>query len=382
MEPFRDDLEAALRRQQELERQNAELKEQLEQALHPPAPPTPTPPTNVAPTNRWIFPALAATVALSGAISYVVAAHPTVQEAPLPSASTPPPPASAVTHVDFVQPATAPAKDPWVTVPLPVKVPLYALAAGVDLTYAAGAKGTVLRRHQGEDVWSQESTGTDVNLYGLAIQLEHVIAVGERGTIVDLPSQTAKEFRAVASGTKETLRDVVFSSRGAIAVGDHGTILVGMAGRWTAETSETTDTLRAACAGLQTIFVVGDHGTVLRRDASGWLREESGTTADLRGVSCDDHKVVAVGAGGVVLVRDDPRAGFKSQTMGGSDLSSVDAYYGTSSWIAVGRGAARQRGMGATDTAGLHGDLHAVSQSSMGTCVAGDEGLFLGAHAP
>jgi hypothetical protein len=262
-----------------------------------------------------------------------------------------------------------------------VNVPLHALAAGVDVTYAAGAKGTVLRRHGGEDVWSQVKTPTDATLYGVAIQMENVVAVGERGTIVDSPSQSATELRAVPSGTKETLRAVAFSYLGAVAVGDHGTLLVHTAGAWTAEKSGTTETLRAVCAGLQAIVVVGDHGTVVRRDGDRWVREESGTTADLHGVSCDDRKVVAVGAGGVVLLRDEAHAGFKVQKLGEADLLAVDAYYGTSSWLAVGRGSALLRGTGAADSGGLHGDLHAVEQGSMGTFVAGESGLFLDARA-
>jgi hypothetical protein len=130
---------------------------------------------------------------------------------------------------------------------------------------------------------------------------------------------------------------------------------------------------------LRAIFVVGDHGTILHRDGDQWLLDDSATTADLRGVSCDEHAVVAVGAGGVVVQRDDPRAGFKARTMGGAELLAVDAYYGSTSWIAVGRAAAVQRGMGAAEAAGLHGDLYAVRQSSMGTCVVGDDGLFVGA---
>jgi hypothetical protein len=374
VEPFRDDLEAAHRRQAELERENAALKEELDRARRPPASPS---------ANRWILPTVAATLALSALISYAVASRPRPGEIPAPSsAPTAPTPAASPTHVDFTQPGPAPDKDPWVQVPLPVNVPLYALAAGVDLTYAAGAKGTVLRRHSGEDVWSQEKTPTDASLHGIAIQMDHVVAVGERGAIVDLPSQSAREFRAVPSGTKDTLRAVAFSYLGPVAVGDHGTLLVDTTGSWTAEKSGTTEPLRAVCAGLQAIFMVGDHGTVIRRDGDRWVREESGTTADLHGVTCDDRKVVAVGAGGVVLLRDDPRTGFKVQKMGEVDLLSVDAYYGTSSWIAVGRGASLQRGMGAANGGGLHGDLYAVKQGSMGTCAAGESGLFLDARAP
>ena len=99
-------------------------------------------------------------------------------------------------------------------------------------------------------------------------------------------------------------------------------------------------------------------------------------------MACDDRKVVAVGAGGVVLTRDEPRASFKLQTQGDIDLAAVDAYYGTSSWIAVGRGAALQRATGVAKAGGLVGDLYAVKQGSMGTYVAGEAGLFLAARPP
>ena len=327
------------------------------------------------PTNRWIVPALAATLVLGLSLGYLLSRPPRSES---PSATSPAPTAS---HVDFVQPGAAPARDAWVPILLPVHVPLYALAAGVDTTYAAGAKGTMLRRHAGEDVWSQDKTPTEANLYGIAIQLDHVLAVGELGTIVELPS-SAPAFRAVPSGTKETLRAVAFSYLGPVAVGDHGTLLVDMTGAWAAEKSGTTETLRAACAGLQAIVVVGDHGTILRRDGDRWVREESGTTADLRGVSCDDRKIVAVGAGGVVVQRDEPGAAFKVHGQGEADLFAVDAYYGTSSWIAVGRGAALQRATGVAQTQGLVGDLHAVKQGSMGTFVVGEAGLFVDARTP
>jgi len=363
VEPFREDPEPEHDRQDDLERENAELKEKLGQGQRPAA-------------NRWVVPALVATLVLGLALAYVISrpARPPIQ--------VPATLAATASHVDFAQPAAAPARNPWAPIPLPVHVPLYALATGSDLVYAAGARGTVLRKHRSEDAWSQEKTPTDANLYGVAIQMDHVIAVGEHGAIVDLPSQSDKELHAVPSGTKETLRAVAFSYLGPVAVGDHGTLLVDTDGSWTAEKSGTTETLRAVCAGLMAIVVVGDHGTVVRRVADRWVREESGTTADLRGVSCDDHKVVAVGAGGVVLLRDDPRAPFKVQKQGEADLFSVDAYYATSSWIAVGRGAALQRATGVAQAQGLVGDLYAVKQGPMGTCVAGEAGLFLDVVGP
>lgn len=374
MEPFRNDLEAAHRRQEELERENAALKEELDRARRPPS----------DATSRWMLLALAITLALSGLISYLVASRsrpgvPTASSlptAPLPSTPqvTPPP------DVDFAQPGAAPAKEPWVQVPLPVHVPLHALAAGADLTYAAGAKGTVLRRHGSEDVWSQVKTPTDADLHGVAIQLEHVVAVGDRGTILDLP-QSDGAFHAVPSGTKEALRAVAFSYLGAVAVGDHGTLLVNTTGAWSAEKSGTTENLRAVCAGLQAIFIVGDHGTIVRRDGDGWAPVASGTTADLRGVSCDDRTVVAAGDGGLVLLRGDPHADFTAQRAGDADLFAIDAYYGTSSWLAVGRAASLRRAIGVADAGGLRGDLYAVKQGATGTYVAGDVGLFLLAHA-
>lgn len=362
MEPFREEPEPERERQEELERENAELKEKLDRAQRPVA-------------NGWIVPALVATIVLGLVLWYVLS------RPPRPPIQVPAALSSSATHVDFAQPGPAPAKDAWVAVPLPVHVPLYALAAGVDVTYAAGAKGTVLRKQTGEDVWSQEKMPTEANLHGVAIQMDHVLAVGEQGTIVELPS-SATAFRAVPSGTKETLRAVAFSYLGPVAVGDHGTLLVDMTGAWSAEKSGTTETLRAICAGLQAIVAVGDHGTILRRDGDRWVQEASGTTADLRGVSCDDRRLVAVGAGGVVVQRDEPGASFKVRTQGQADLFSVDAYYGTSSWIAVGRGAALQRATGVAQAQGLVGDLYAVKQGTVGTCVVGEAGLFLDARAP
>jgi hypothetical protein len=384
---FRDDLGAARQRQEDLERENAELRAELEKerkvrdaerearAKERPA---------TAPLPRWLFLVLGATVLSSGLSAFWLSRR----DEPQPLGAVTPPPVQtgdpgATASVGFTAPpptTPAPAATAaWSPVALPEKVPLHGLAAGLDVVYAVGDRGTILRRHRSEDVWTKESSATAVSLRSVAVLGERVMACGDDGTIVTLPNQSTTSFHPRPSGTKKTLRAIAMSSFGVLAVGDEGTIVRGS---WivddalTIAKSPTTKTLRGICSGLGDSWVVGDGGTLLHVTLTGIEVVESGTTENLNAVECDMSKVVAVGDHGVVTQRSDPRAKFVVSREGDADWLSITSYYGMATWVASGRGANLSSSW-ASKRGGLTGDIERILYSSMGTFAVGSDGLFI-----
>ena len=314
---------------------------------------------------RWLFPILGATVLASGLAAWIASRPPADHSTPVQS-STP---------VSFAQPGGSSAR--WTSVPLPVKAPLHAIADGVDVLYAVGDHGTVMRRHAAEDVWSTVDSKTTANLRAVSVLGDRVVATGDDGTVVALDGKSAG-FRPLASGTKVALRAVRLSAFGVVAAGDGGTIVRGAALDAEAlapEKSPTTEALRGMCAAMTETWIVGDRGTLLRLTLMGVERVDSGTTENLRAVTCDGSKVIAVGDHGVVVQRADPSAKFAVSHDGTADYLAIASYYGNTTWVAVGRGAATSATF-ADDRTGLHGDLEGVVFSTLGTWAVGTDGVF------
>lgn len=373
MSGFRDDLGAARQRQDDLERENAALKEELakERARPALAPP---------PIPRAILLALAGTVVASGLVAYCVAYRSGTDV----KATVPPPPpppaietAPAASTVSFAQPQTRPTEDAWISVPVPVKVPLHAIADGLDVLYAVGDGGTILRRHKAEDVWTAETSGTTKNLRSVSVQGGRVAAVGDGGAAVALDKPEATAFHALASGTTKNLHAVHFSSLGLIAVGDDGTMLRDLSNDdvLVPIKSPTTKHLRAICAALPDVWIAGDAGTLIHMTLTDIEAVDSGTTENLYAVACDGAKVIAVGARGVVTQRTDPRAKFAVTHDGDADYLAITSYYGSSTWLAVGRGGVTSASF-SSKRGGLRGDLEGVVYSTLGTWAVGAEGIF------
>lgn len=386
MSGFRDDLGAARQRQDDLERENAELKAELEKERterekERKARPAPPPP-QAAQLPRWIFGALAGTVAASGLVAYLaVRAASEPHEDPLPPATVatthPPPPVDSVPP-SFAQPGTPVTRDAWVAVALPTKVPLHAIAGGLDVIYAVGDGGTILRHHRAEDVWSQEASGTTATLRSVSVMGGQVMAAGDGGTIVALPNQEATAFHARASGTKKNLRAIDMTSLGLFVAGEDGTLLRG---NWInedplhAEKLKTTKHLNAICAAMADVWIAGDGGTLLHASLTGIEEVDSGTTENLHALVCDASKVIAVGDHGTITQRSDPRAKFVVSHDGTADWLAITSYYGMNTWVAVGRGAAVSESW-AAKRGGLSGDVEGIAYTTLGTYAVGTAGLF------
>ncbi len=381
---FRDDLGAARQRQEDLERENADLRAELDKERDARAKER-NERRAPAPLPRWIFAVLGATVLGSGLISYVASRR------SAPELPPPPPTAQAIGEpntlptVGFTAPpATATGSaaahpNDWASVQLPEQVPLHAIASGLDVLYAVGDRGTILRRHRAEDVWTKETSATTANLRAVSVMGGRVMACGDDGTIVALPDQATTAFHVRPSGTKKTLRAIAMTSFGLVAVGDEGTLVRG---NWIADDalapvkSPTTKTLRGVCSGLGDSWVVGDAGTLLHVTLTGIEVVDSGTTENLNAIACDSSKVLAVGDHGTVVQRSDPRAKFAVSREGDADWLSITSFFGMATWVASGRGAALSTSW-ATKRSGLHGDVEGILYSSMGTFAVGPEGLFV-----
>ncbi len=122
------------------------------------------------------------------------------------------------------------------------------------------------------------------------------------------------------SGTTQDLHAVTYlwnSTSGAVAVGDHGTVLKTTDGglTWAALDAGTTQNLYAVssdvdfsnniCADVDTpcLWAAGDAGTIVFSADGGstWCTQTTGTTADLRGLSVAAPTVTATGAGGAII---------------------------------------------------------------------------------
>ncbi|CAN5173429.1 hypothetical protein BH09MYX1_BH09MYX1_32980 [soil metagenome] len=381
MSGFRDDLGAALKRQEDLEQENSDLKAELERTREAARDRTPTLKAAAPPRlPSWVFGLLGATVLASGAAAYLgMRASDGGRPAPAPHEGAPDPLGS----VSFVQPTpptqpNAQASADWTSVPLPSKAALHAIDGGVDLLYAVGDGGTILRKHKAEDVWRLEDSRTTATLRAVTMQLGRVIAAGDGGVIVALASQEETSFHAIPNASKKTRRAIRVSSFGVLAVGDDGTILhapsFGL--ELTAEKSPTTKTLRGICSSLTDTWIVGDGGTLLHATLTGIEVVDSSTTENLNAVVCDATKVIAVGDRGTVIQRSDPRAKFTVTHEGGEAYAAVASYYGVTTWLAGGKDALLSESW-ENKRRGLHGDIDGLAFTTMGTYAVGSDGLFL-----
>jgi photosystem II stability/assembly factor-like uncharacterized protein len=182
---------------------------------------------------------------------------------------------------------------------------LFAAAQGSDgATYAVGNGGAVLR---------QSSVGpatpvpvpTRRDLYGIArTATGELVIVGDSGTI--LSSTDGVQWRDAGSPSRVLLRSIWADRTNPDAVyvvGERGTIIRRVGGRWVTLPSPTTQFLRHVFGASPNVLVaVGDSGTAIRSEGSGWSLMTTPVTARLRGVwgtGADD--LMAVGELGTTI---------------------------------------------------------------------------------
>ena len=114
-------------------------------------------------------------------------------------------------------------------------VRLDAITSGEDEMLAVGESGHVLAWRASDPAWHPVQVPTQAALHGVAIRLGDAVAVGDDGTILEREggagsaeggtAQAPNAWTLAPNVTHRALRAVVYSTWGAIAVGDGGTIL-------------------------------------------------------------------------------------------------------------------------------------------------------------
>ncbi|HEY1957743.1 MAG TPA: hypothetical protein VGH28_19115 [Polyangiaceae bacterium] len=288
--PFRDERDAALERAARLERENAQLRERLDEARRPRGPRS---------KRAWVLVTCAVVLAILGV-----------------AAQTLRPKIEAALEARRLARAHEVVRMDWTDESSGTQHTLRAAWSGLRGAYAVGDRGTILFRDT-TGAWSRQPSGTTENLRAVdggstrdVVGAFATFAVGDHGVILRYDAET-RAWVPEASGTTETLRAVTLIHWTAFVAGDHGTLLRRDVGGWTRITTHTTEGLRALYSpddwGAQghTLYAVGTHGTILYLDNlfSGIVSaQRSGTDVDLAAIGGYDDTIVAGGAAGTLLV--------------------------------------------------------------------------------
>jgi hypothetical protein len=342
--PFRDEREAALSRVAELERENADLREELAASRRVRTVPSPA---SRAPQSHW-FIAVAALALLTGAsLAAMARRSPRLAEPPAAAMVTP---SMGDVRWNLVSERTHPIRagaavgrtvyfaddeggivrfgDPGAEGDdlVPRGTSILGIGGGPTAVYAVGAHGTILAEN-GRRGWDVQRAPADVDLFGVVALGVSGWAVGREGAIF---------LRHDAGWTRErtpTTHDLFGVARtpdATYAVGAEGTILVRRddRGEWIEEPSGVSADLHAVFFQDGALYTVGDHGTVLRRARDGWVREASGTRQDLRAIGSDGARIFAVGDLGTVLSSSGAGVWRREDTPTGQLLVAVGATSG------------------------------------------------------
>lgn len=141
-------------------------------------------------------------------------------------------------------------------------------------------------------------------LNGVTVGGDTVVAVGDHGTVIIGPaSQEGFTWRLASTPTESNLLDVVQSGGDFVAVGDGGTILLSQDGNEWVEVSDPADAIwNSVASNGQVVLAVGDDGRIVgSTNLQVWSEYSSGTTRDLEAVAWDGQEFIAVGEQGVIL---------------------------------------------------------------------------------
>jgi hypothetical protein len=163
--------------------------------------------------------------------------------------------------------------------------------------------GSMILTSSDAAMWSQYSSGVNINLYGITYGGGLFVAVGTGGTI--LTSTNGTSWTSRTSGTTNQLNGIAYGNLSGtnyfVAVGAGGTILTSTNGTsWTSRTSGTTNQLNGIAygnlSGTNYFVAVGAGGTILTStNGTSWTSRASGTTNNINGVAYGGSYFFAVG---------------------------------------------------------------------------------------
>ena len=158
----------------------------------------------------------------------------------------------------------------------------------LDLAWAVGASGTVLRTENGGQSWVSQRSGTDLDLHDIAVHgPSRAVVVGEQGLVLRT-SNAGRRWSSTTQGS-DTLLAVDWKNDVLVAVGENGSIATSRDGgrTWTSGTSSSSSTLRGvAVLSVTEAVAVGDDGVILLSTDAGatWTAVESPTSETLTAV--------------------------------------------------------------------------------------------------
>lgn len=158
---------------------------------------------------------------------------------------------------------------------------LWAVTGWEGRAWAVGDLGQIFT---GDDTgWSAVESPTNEDLCGVhASARDRVVVVGDRGCIVHWDGRT---WARVASGTDRGLYAVSGAGNELWAVGEAGTILRCIDGRWSAVSSPARDDLRAVSVVVPgDVWIAGVHDCVLHYQHGQWRELPTGSGAFLNGI--------------------------------------------------------------------------------------------------
>jgi len=214
---------------------------------------------------------------------------------------------------------------------------------------------------------------------GQTVASNRMVALGNGGTLITSPDGTI--WAAGASGTGNTLQDVVWNSAQFVAVGDSGTILTSPDGvTWTSRTSGTANNLQGIAWNTSQFVSVGNNGTILTSpDGISWTTRVSGTTNNLLALSWNGSQFVSVGSVGTILTS--PDGIIWTTRVSASTASLLSIAWSGSLFAAVGSGGAVLVSLDGISwlavSSGVATDLQDILWSEAQFFVVGNAGMIL-----
>jgi len=259
--------------------------------------------------------------------------------------------------------------------------------ANRNVGVACGVKGVLLVTYDGGRTWTRKVVGYGESLFAVQMTTPHEAwVVGERGMILHT-EDAGVSWQAERHPSGRWLYGVWFSGDTGWAVGQSGTVLRRMLGKWEVIPlpGDPGESLYSVAGGsVESVVVSGARGSLFRTSDAGmsWSRTGVDTREDLMGVAVAAGTCWAVGM----------ENAFLSSTDGGKDwavygLEALPSFTAVGfadpsrGWIAGRAGliwATNDGGAGwGLQTAGVRGDFLAVAVVSRQRCFLAGEGVIV-----
>jgi photosystem II stability/assembly factor-like uncharacterized protein len=171
-------------------------------------------------------------------------------------------------------------------------------------SWIVGDRGTVLHQSAPGKAWRAEDARTKRNLTAVTRARSSVLAVGAEGTVLESALDSGA-WRSLEAPTSRDLNAVYAADREVWVAGDAGTLLHrDAAGAWSKIPLRRSEALRAVAVldrlGRPIVVAVGDHGTAVVGEGGRWF-EEDAYSDDLFAIGRAGERAFAVGKNGAIV---------------------------------------------------------------------------------